>query len=112
MFGVYLILESASRIFTVTIYRNIIMNKNIKEVSKLLAVTEDPKEIIGFFESILTLNESKDIGNRWELVKRLDRGESQRKIAGDLHLSLCKITRGSKELKKKNSVLRRFLKKL
>ena len=88
------------------------MDKNIGEVSKLLAFTKDPKEIRNFFESILTLRELKDIGSRWELVKRLDQGESQRKIARDLHLSLCKITRGSKELKKKNAVLKRFLKRL
>ena len=56
--------------------------------------------------------ELKDIGSRWELVKRLDEGESQRKIAKDLHLSLCKITRGSKELKKKNAVLKRFIERL
>ena len=88
------------------------MNKNIREVSELLAFTKDPKEIRNFFESILTLKELKDIGSRWELVKRLNHGESQRKIARDLHLSLCKITRGSKELKKKNAVLKRFMKKL
>ena len=88
------------------------MDKNIREVSELLAFTKDPKEIRNFFESILTLRELKDIGSRWELVKRLDQGESQRKIARDLHLSLCKITRGSRELKKKNAVLKRFLKRL
>ena len=107
-----MILTSPSFIFTVTIDRNTVMDKNIREVSELLAFTKDPKEIRIFFESILTLKELKDIGSRWELVKRLDQGESQRKIARDLHLSLCKITRGSKELKKKNAVLRRFLKKL
>ena len=88
------------------------MDKNIREVSELLAFTKDPKEIRNFFESILTNKELKDIGSRWELVKRLDQGESQRQIAHDLHLSLCKITRGSKELKKKNAVLKRFLKRL
>jgi TrpR family trp operon transcriptional repressor len=88
------------------------MNKNIKEISELFAFSKDPKEIMNFFRSILTPKELKDIGSRWELVKKLDQGESQRKIAHDLHLSLCKITRGSKELKKKNAVLKRFLKKL
>ena len=107
-----MILRSSWYIFTVTIDRNTVMDKNIREVSELLAFTKDPKEIRNFFESILTLKELKDIGSRWELVKRLDQGEAQRKIARDLHLSLCKITRGSKELKKKNAVLKRFMKKL
>ncbi len=88
------------------------MINNIREVSYLLAHTNDPKEIRHFFESILSRRELKDIGSRWELVKRLDEGESQRKIAQDLHLSLCKITRGSRELKKKNAVLKRFIERL
>jgi TrpR family trp operon transcriptional repressor len=39
-------------------------------------------------------------------VKLLDHGMSQRKISNQLKLSLCKITRGSKELKKKSSVFK------
>jgi TrpR family trp operon transcriptional repressor len=104
-----LLLNDSSFIFGVTIDRNITMNKNIRELSELLACTDDPKEIRNFFETILTLKELKDISSRWELVKRLDQGNSQRQIARDLHLSLCKITRGSKELKKKNAVLKRFI---
>lgn len=107
-----MILIISRRIFAVTIDRNTTMDKNIREVSELLAFTKDPTEIRNFFESILTNKELQDIGSRWELVKRLDQGESQRQIARDLHLSLCKITRGSKELKKKNAILKRFLKRL
>lgn len=86
------------------------MKENIQELSELLAFTNDPVEIRTFFESLLTTKELNDISSRWEIVKRLDDGQTQRKIASDLHLSLCKITRGSKELQKKNSVLKRFLK--
>jgi len=42
-------------------------------------------------------------------VKRLDRGQSQRAIAAELGLSLCKITRGSRVLKQPDSALRAFL---
>lgn len=88
------------------------MDKNIRELSRLLSLADSPKEIQNFFESILSRKELADIGNRWELVKRLENGEPQRRIARDLHLSLCKITRGSKELKKKNAVLKRFINRL
>ncbi len=87
-------------------------NKNIKELTTLLAESKDPNEIAAFFKSILTPKELHDIGMRWELVKRLDEGQTQRAIAKDLHLSLCKITRGSRELKKKNAILKRFIKRL
>jgi TrpR family trp operon transcriptional repressor len=58
---------------------------------------------------MLTPNEIKRISSRWELVKLLNKGISQRRIAKVLHVSLCKITRGSKELKKENSALKKVV---
>jgi hypothetical protein len=42
-------------------------------------------------------------------VKEIARGTPQREIAKDLGLSLCKITRGSRELKKEGSPFRKML---
>ena len=49
------------------------------------------------------------VTKRWELVKLIDDGMSQRNIAKELGLSLCKITRGSRELKKENSAFKRMI---
>jgi TrpR family trp operon transcriptional repressor len=87
-------------------------DQNITELTSLLAKTENRQEIENFFKSILTPKELHDIGLRWELVKRLDQGETQRSIARDLHISLCKITRGSRELKKDDAILKRFIDRL
>jgi len=84
---------------------------NIKEISHILSKIDSGKTIEEFLISILTPNEVKNISSRWEIVKRIEKGLSQRKIATDLHLSLCKITRGSRELKKSNSVLKTILRK-
>ena len=81
----------------------------IKEISQVLSEIKDQLMIENILVSILTKNELKDISSRWELVKLLDKGLSQRKIAKDLHLSMCKITRGSKELKKKDSALKKAI---
>jgi len=75
----------------------------LDEISKVLADETDVKIIEAFFNSLLTKKEVADISARWELVKLLDQGMSQRNIAKKLGLSLCKITRGSRELKRKNS---------
>jgi len=85
--------------------------QNIKEISKILSKIDSSKTIEEFLFSILTPNEVKNISSRWEIVKRIEKGLSQRKIATDLHLSLCKITRGSRELKKTNSVIKTILRK-
>jgi len=84
--------------------------KALWEMSITLARTDDPELIEDFLNSILTPNEQETIAARWELVKLIERGYSQRKIAEVLGLSLCKITRGSRELKKDNSAFARMIK--
>lgn len=74
-----------------------------------LARLRDPELVERFLREILTASETADLGSRWELIKRLEAGETQRHIASDLGVSLCKITRGSRELKKPDSALRQVL---
>ncbi len=89
------------------------MNRNdrhpLRELSRTLGGVDDSSLIEGFLESILTPREVRDLAGRWELVKLLSQGASQRSIARQLHMSLCKITRGSRELKRPRSPLRRML---
>ena len=81
----------------------------LAELAELLHQSGDPDLVEQFLREILTPSEVQGISSRWELVKRLDRGQSQRAIAAELGLSLCKITRGSRELKKPHSALRTML---
>lgn len=82
---------------------------NLTEISNLLSRINDPDLIEDFFHQILTPAEINTLDKRWELLKMLDRGISQRFIARQLHISLCKITRGSRELKKNNSAIKKLL---
>ncbi len=83
----------------------------IKELAATLAATDNKDLIEDFLKSILTPNEISEVSSRWELVKQIDDGISQRKIAENLGLSLCKITRGSKELKKEKSSFKQMIEK-
>jgi TrpR family trp operon transcriptional repressor len=83
----------------------------IDEIALVFSKETDSSKIEAFIKSILTDKELLDISKRWELVKLLDKGITQRAIASKLKLSLCKITRGSKELKKKNSIFKEILEK-
>ncbi len=56
----------------------------LKEIASVLATTHDQEQIEAFLKSILTKNEVDEISTRWELVKLLDGGMSQRKIADRL----------------------------
>ena len=62
------------------------------------------------FEDLFTPGELADLSLRWKLLKELDQGMTQRKIAEKYGISLCKITRGSKILKNKNSMVHQLFK--
>jgi TrpR family trp operon transcriptional repressor len=83
----------------------------IEEIAAILSTTKDSAAIEGFLRKILTRQEVEEISSRWEIIKLLDEGVSQRKISEQLGVSLCKITRGSRELRDDDSVLRRMVEK-
>ena len=81
----------------------------LREMCKLLSKNNDPAFIYDFFGCLFTPAEMKDFAKRWLLVREIDKGTTQRDIAKKFHISLCKITRGSKELKKTDSAFRKLL---
>ncbi|MBL8966889.1 MAG: transcriptional regulator [Spirochaetaceae bacterium] len=86
-----------------------IVAENLAEMSRALASAQDAELIEGFLFSLFTPSEADEIAKRWALVKDLAEGTPQREIAKELGLSLCKITRGSRELKKEGSPFKRML---
>jgi TrpR family trp operon transcriptional repressor len=83
--------------------------EGLKELISILAEQKDVNELKECLECLLTKSELEDLGKRWLLVKEIDAGTTQREIAQTFHMSLCKITRGSRELKKPGSAFRRML---
>lgn len=81
----------------------------LDELARLLCDSGNPDLAARFLRELLTPSEIHGLSSRWELSKRLASGESQRSIATGLGLSLCKITRGSRELKKPESALKTFI---
>jgi len=75
------------------------VEENISELAAALAKTQDASLIKNFLRRLLTPAEIADIAARWALVKALERKVPQREIARTLGISLCKITRGSREMK-------------
>jgi len=52
-----------------------------------------------FLRDILTPQELEEIASRWQLVRLLNQGFSQREIAKRLGISIATVTRGSRQLK-------------
>ncbi len=104
-------LDSFEKIFKNCCMGNTDLSESVKQLTGALAATDDPILIRDFLNSILTPNEMSEVAARWALVMQIYEGKSQRKISEQLGLSLCKITRGSRELKKENSPFRKMIEK-
>ena len=80
-----------------------------KDLAKTLTRINDDELMAAFLKEILTHRELKDIELRWQLLQELHQGKTQREIAAQYGISLCKITRGAKLLKKESSATRLLL---
>ena len=67
-------------------------------------------EITAFLRELLTESEIETLTKRWRILEMLNNGLTQREIAKDLQVSLCKITRGAKLLKDNKSILAKYFK--
>jgi len=85
------------------------VDENLSELALALSVTKDAELIKDFLRRLLTPAEAADIAARWALVKALEMKIPQREIAKTLGLSLCKITRGSKEMKNPSQAFQKML---
>lgn len=83
--------------------------KAFNDMCEAMGSLDDRAVLVEFLQEILTANEVTEIARRWRLLRLLHQGRPQREIAASLHLSLCKITRGSKELKKDGSIIKKIL---
>lgn len=86
-----------------------LVDENIKELCHLINKIDDDQFLYDFFCCLFTKTELKEFASRWILVKKIDEGVTQREIAKQYNMSLCKITRGSRELRKSGSAFKKAL---
>ena len=79
------------------------------DIISVFCSTADEEEMRALFDDLFTASEVKDLITRWLLMDDLYKGKPQREIAEARKLSLCKITRGSKMLKKEDGFMHRLL---
>ncbi len=92
------------------------LNKKIPEYKKELVevfakIYGDKQLMADFLLDILTPAEFETLALRWQIVKKLEKGEDHRSIAGELNLGVSTVTRGSRALRRKNGGFHSMLKK-
>lgn len=89
------------------------VQKNKDELLKAFMVASKDKMLLeAFLEDLLTPKELRALPKRWEITRRLYKGEAQWSVANDLKIGIATITRGSRELRDKNGGFAKVLKKL
>lgn len=83
---------------------------SIQEISKLINNINSDVDVFNFLTEILTPAEVETLSKRWRILKMLSEGRTQRDIAKELNVSLCKVTRGSRILKDKNAIVSKLIK--
>ncbi len=79
--------------------RSAASDSTLREFASVLASMDNADEVFDVLYAMLTAREREKIALRWRLLGLLQEGMTQRAVATRLGISLCKITRGSRELK-------------
>lgn len=81
----------------------------LSDIAHAIMLLENEAELCEFLEELMTPAEIEALSKRWRILKMLSEGKSQRDIANKLQVSLCKVTRGSKIIKKDGNVVSKVL---
>lgn len=69
------------------------------DLVRALSLLDSEESIRALLQDLLTPSEVEALTERWEIVKRLDAGMTQRAIRDDIGASVTTISRGSRQLK-------------
>lgn len=85
-------------------------SEHLRELCSLVAQLKNRAEARAFLQDILTPKELASVCERWQIVKLLARGKAHRAISKELNVSIDKVTRGAKALRKNHGGFRLFVK--
>lgn len=67
--------------------------KKLRSLAQALLSIKKEDEMLSFLRDVATLEELRELANRWEVAKQLDQGKSYRDIGRSLKISTATITR-------------------
>ena len=87
----------------------IMKKEHLNELFELFPQLKTEGEAESFLRDILTTYELEQVAERWQIVKRLSEGKSQRRVKEELGVSIDKVTRGAKAIKDSKGGFNLFL---
>lgn len=89
--------------------KNIMDKKSFSEIVNVFKSLSSTSDVEDFMLNLFTDAELTTLSKRWRILKLLSNGYSQRAVAKELNVGLCKVTRGAKILKKEKAIVTKFL---
>lgn len=84
--------------------------KYIDELLAILQKTANRKHFLDeFLKDLLTPREYETLALRWQIVKLLAEGKTQREIVEELHIGIATVSRGSRELHDEDGAFMKLL---
>ena len=81
----------------------------LNELFELFPSLQTAGEAESFLRDLLTPHEINQVAERWQIVKGISEGKSQRKVKEELGVSIEKVTRGAKALRASKGGFNLFL---
>ncbi len=72
------------------------MKTSIHEIFTWLGEFNTPTQLKQALEALLTEKELQELTNRWQIIKMLRKGSTQREIAQKLGVGIATVSRGAK----------------
>lgn len=88
------------------------MDRLFKELYRVVTATKGEGEVTELLEALLTPAERHVLAERWQIVKHLLRGATQREVSTKLGVGIATVTRGARELRYGNKAFQKFYRRL
>ncbi len=87
-------------------------DKHLKELLETFrSVAKDDATLFMFVQDLFTPAELEEFVRRWQIVKLLSTGKTQREVAEKLHVSIATVSRGARMLRNPKGGFNQILKK-
>ncbi len=82
------------------------------QLNTLIASTKNKGEAGALLRELLSPAEYNELAMRWQIIKGLIAGKSQRTVRDELETSIATVTRGARELKYGKGTFKKFYTRL
>lgn len=84
--------------------------KDIKKITSILWWISDENELKSFLKILFSEKEINDFTDRVEILRLLNKGDSQRKISKDVWVSITTVTRWNKIFMANEKLVKKYIK--